>query len=43
MDLKSGKEVWIWVYYVAQMKENGKFGYHLMYYDLETGETGVIY
>lgn len=31
------------LYYVAQMKENGKFGYHLMYYDLETGETGVIY
>ncbi len=31
------------LYCMPQMKIDGKGGYHLVYYDLETGETGVIY
>ncbi len=31
------------LYCMPQMKIDGKGGYHLLYYILETGETGVIY
>jgi len=31
------------LYCTPQMKIDGKGGYHLLYYILETGETGVIY
>ena len=31
------------LYAMPQMKEEGKWVYHCLYYDLETGETGVIY
>lgn len=31
------------LYCMPQMKIDGKGGYHLLYYNLETGENGVIY
>ncbi|MBP3577206.1 MAG: DUF5050 domain-containing protein [Lachnospiraceae bacterium] len=31
------------LYCLPQINIDGKYGYHLLYYDLETGETGQIY
>jgi len=31
------------LYFMPQMTQDGKYGYHLLYYILETGETGQIY